>query len=179
MKRVLLLAALCLFSVPVKADLVPNNGTVAVYGDFTQTYGGSITASFGYTATGGSFSKPYDYSDPLAVNEQIVINIWMNNTGHILSINCSQLDAHCGRNDRNNPFFSVGGYDGVGFINVSSSVWTTGGATAPELSLYVNLPTGFSLVAPAVPEPSTWIMMLAGFALISSLRLARSQYLCS
>lgn len=42
----------------------------------------------------------------------------------------------------------------------------TGGAIAPSLRVFMTLPDGFwaDPVATGVPEPSTWAMLLIGFA---------------
>ena len=105
--RFLLLAALCLFAAPAQAEtfLVPNNGIVAVYGDFAD-YGGYVSASFSYTETGGSFSQYSAFFDA-ATYEEVDIRITVNNFGSIISYDCNQLEAHCGRGDKSTPNFVV------------------------------------------------------------------------
>jgi hypothetical protein len=101
----------------------------------------------------------------------------MNTLGQATEIRCNAFDAHCGRNNRSNPFFGIYGPEDEGVIYISSAVSVIG-ATPVDLHLFVNLPTGFSLTAPvvaAVPEPSTWAMMLLGFAGISLLSYSRSR----
>jgi hypothetical protein len=173
--RFLLLAVLCLFTTPVKAAIysIPDNGSVAVYGDFASA-GGSILASFSYTETGGSFSHFYAYYDP-ATLEEINIRINVNTLGSAVTYACNQTEARCGRSNKVTPYFAIYGPVDEGFMSIYSSAWTTGGAVAPELELFVNLPEGFSLTAPvaAVPETSTWIMMLLGFAGIGLLMVKR------
>jgi len=177
--RFLLLAVLCLFAVPAKAATyaVPNNGILYVYGDFAS-HGGSIGATFGYQTIGGSFSHYYGAFDPTTL-EQITVRIDINQTGSVFTNSCNQVEAHCGRVDRVNTSFGIWGPEDAGVIGINTSVTATGGATAPEVLIYVSLWDGFTLeTAPriaAVPEPSTWAMMLLGFAGISFMAYRRRQ----
>ena len=164
--RFLLLAALCLFTTPVKAATyaVPNNASLAVYGDFT-IYGGVIPASFSYQYDPVVFYNYYNVTNPSNLPGSVVINIKMNQA-QVLEIYCNAFDAHCGRNNRYSTTFGISEVmEDMGVINISSYVNVIG-AEPIDLHLFVNLPAGFSLTAPvaAVPEPSTWAMLLLGFA---------------
>jgi hypothetical protein len=179
--RFLLLAVLCLFAVPAKAAIyaVPY-GYATVYGDFAS-HGGFIQASFSYQITGGQFYNYYTVSDPSNLPGQVVINVDVNQQGQLKIFSCNAFDAHCGRGDRYQPYFGIYGPEDEGFISINSSVSVIG-ATPVELSFFVNLPDGFSLTAPqiaAVPETSTWIMMLLGFAGIGFSMVKRRQPLAS
>lgn len=170
MKKILF--ALLLLTTPAHAALVPNNGGVIVYGDFEHSsFGGYIQAYFSYSFTGGVFDHYYNVTDPLNLPGQIVIGVDINGRRQLTSIGCNAFDAHCGRNNVYNPTVTIFGMGDEGFISISSFVNVIG-ATPVELSLFINLPTGFSFTAPqiaAVPEVSTWIMMLLGFAGIAAM----------
>ena len=173
MKRFLLIAVLCLISLPANAALysVPDNGTVAVYGDFASAGGGvpghsdgAIYASFTYQIIGGGFLQSYPYYDASTM-EEITVSAHFNGTAGFTSYACNELEAHCGlANTGGNNQFAIFGIDGVGELEIDSFVSVTGGAIAPTLELFIDLPDGFSLTAPAVPEVSTWLMLLLGFA---------------
>lgn len=167
MKRILLLAALCLFTAPVKADFyhVPVNSNWVVTGDFV-TLGDPVlgiqgTFSFSFQATidpgtydwiNGPF---YGYSATVRVNEGIA-----------QSCSSSQIGSMCGRNLHNDPRFSINDIDGDGiaFMNVSGGAFSTN-VTISNFDVAISLPAGFTIspYIAAVPEPSTWIMMLIGF----------------
>ena len=181
MKRILLLAALCLFTTPVKAATyaVPNNGGVYVYGDFAA-WGGSIGASFSYQISGGQFYNTYTATNPSNLPGWTEVRIDVNQTGQVWLFGCNALDAHCGQGNRVNTGFGIYDFDGngEGFISISTLINTIG-ATPIEVSLTVSLQPGFTIeFAPrvaAVPEPATWAMMLLGFAGISFMAYRRRQ----
>ena len=155
------LLSMIVISTPARAFLVPNNvGSIYVYGDFAA-YGGMVGGTFSYQTIGGGYSQ---YS----TLEQITVRIDVNQTGYVVSNGCNLWEYHCGRGDRVNTSFSIWGPEDEGYISVSRYVTTTGGAIAPEVQIYISLWPGFTAeFAPrvaAVPEASTWAMMLLGFA---------------
>ena len=163
MKKILFV--LLLLATPVQASVysIPSYGAM-VYGDFAS-HGGFIQASFSYEITGGQFDHYYNVSDPSNLPGQVVINVDVNQQGRLKIFSCNAFDAHCGRGNQYQPYFGIYGPEDEGFISINRSVSVIG-ATPVELSFSVWLPDGFSLTAPAaaVPEPSTWGMMLLGFA---------------
>jgi hypothetical protein len=132
-----------------------------IYGDFTTGYdGNTIPAFFSYQTSGG-YLPPYDPSNPSTFAEII---IFVNSpAAHITASQCNEFDAHCGRTDTYQPYTDIFGSNGIGTLYYAAGVEVMGGATAPSLSVFISLPDGFSLTAP-VPEPSTWAMLLLGFA---------------
>jgi hypothetical protein len=156
--------ALCLLVGPARAAIfeIPNGGAL-IYGDFAHAPAYGVPVAISYQAT--YFLSPYNPSDPSSFSE---VSILISGPGgiRIQAYDCNQFDAHCGRSNINQNITSVFGSDGVGLLSVYGGI--TGGGPGASLKLFASLPTGFSLdppiVASAVPEPSTWAMLLIGFA---------------
>jgi hypothetical protein len=71
--------------------------------------------------------------------------------------------------DPNTPIISLGGFNEVGLVNPTTGI--------VEMSLLGNLPAphGMDFIAnsTAIPEPPTWVMLLAGFVGLALARAAR------
>lgn len=165
MKRFLLIAALCLFSLPAKATvLLPQNGTVTIEGEidaplvltfYGEVFGGHPVI----TDTPGSF--------------------WAFTSGATVSSGLSSYDIYqvgglCGPVMQGCVVFERSIRSGVVVVSdeartltISSHGRQYSSATATETDLgyqiYLDLPEGLTIAAP-VPEPSTWAMLLLGFA---------------
>jgi hypothetical protein len=170
MKRFLLLAVLCLFgSLPAKADIFHLTGGIYdVTGDFANLGNSTLgtQGSFGFTFDATLEPGTYDpISGPFA-SYDVTVRV---NGGIAQACASNQIGSMCGRNLHNNPIFYVDDFDGdgIGLMNVLTSGFGTN-ITISNIGVEVSLPQGFT-VAPhvaAVPETSTWIMMLIGFALL-------------
>lgn len=84
----------------------------------------------------------------------------------------SQLDSLCGRFLTNQPEFQVvETTPGKGELSISDDVQLTN-VTPLDLAVFVTLPDGFTIEnVAAVPELSTWAMLLIGFVGIGFTRL--------
>jgi len=155
--RFLLLAVLCLFAIPAKAEVFHvQNGQYVVFGDFGEW---GIRGSIGYTF--GVHLNPgiYDPNNGPFFGYDVTVRV---NDGIVQECFFSQTMSMCGRNVALPMAFNVSDFegDGTGFLNVSGVVRATN-MTVSEFDMYVSLPAGYTIAA--VPEPSTWIMMLIGF----------------
>jgi hypothetical protein len=168
MKRILLLAALCLFATPVKAAMFQvENGSYDVTGDFSAYPPWGMQGYFGYTFNASVNPGTYDaYNGPFyGYGVSVTVNSTMAD-----GCSYSQVMSMCGRG-LHNPGTGGAFYvndpdgDGVAWLNVSAYAFVQN-MTIEYFDVWVNLPDGFTLAphVAAVPEPSTWIMMLIGFA---------------
>lgn len=167
MKRLLLIAVLCLAAAPVEAStFIVQDGQYEVYGDFGN-FGITGSISFGYT--GGSVN-PGAYDPDYGPYYGYQVTVRANNDGIVQDCSFSQTQSMCGRFLHNHPQFFLSDFDGDGMslLTISTAVLTTNMTLSP-LFIEVDLPPGFILAA-GVPEPSTWIMLLIGFALLSMVK---------
>ena len=166
MKRLLLLAVLCLAAAPVEANtFIVQDGQYEVYGDF-GSFGisGTISEITEYVAPNPGIYDPdngpyYGYQ----------LSVRANTDGVVQDCFFSQTMSMCGRNLRNQPHFFLSDFngDGMELLTISSAIFATN-MPNPELRIEVSLPAGFTIAA--VPETSTWLMMLIGFALLSMVK---------
>jgi hypothetical protein len=170
MKRFLLIAALCLVSVPVNATIFtfelaqPYRGEqwqIQLQADADQRFNVGLSVSGGF---GPQIIGPDTTFDPASFSTT-ALHVTVLGLGWVdLSFfGCSEFDYHCsGANRRNaSPDFIVG--DGI--LNVYVSEQITGPyAFFGPVTVTVSLPDDLNAVVVGVPEPSTWAMMLLGFA---------------
>ncbi|AUC97085.1 hypothetical protein CWS35_24690 [Bradyrhizobium sp. SK17] len=149
-----------------------------VVGDFSAYPNGFLAS---YSWTGGPYftqNVPVDpFNGPFS---SISLSFYFNGSTTLI-YECDQFEAHCGRNDMVQTYF----YINPEFPNISGG--GGGGGDGPNvayapLQIFIELPSGFSLIDPnavasAVPEPSTWAMMLLGFAGLGLMAYRRSKTL--
>jgi len=159
MKRFLLLAALCLFSVPVQAGVLielPHNGSVEILGP-----SGSLFFAYDVTT---NFAPVPSYQ---SVGHQEGWGLYIDVSNSPEAILCNtNVGGPCGLPIR--PI--VMGYERT--LSVTSSFRAFGGYGTDDPNAYTItaiLPDGYS-VAGSVPEPATWVMLLIGFALLAVYR---------
>jgi len=169
-----LIAALLFFSFvtfDAKAGVfqLVHQGMNVVYGNFGPD-GSVIFGAVSLQLTGG-YLPIYDYENSASFASY---EAFVSGPGTLVSQNgCNLFEAHCGRanQDRNSvPIFGLNN-EGAFFVNWGVTLIGTG-ATPPTISVFLDLPDGFTLVAP-IPEPSTWAMLLIGFAGIGYLTCRR------
>jgi hypothetical protein len=179
MKRLLLIAALCLFTTTSHASTfyISSAGQYDVVGDFAMTgspyVSGVANMSLltsvipgNYDAYNGPF---YGYNATVRVNDATLTGCY--------SI---QIQSMCGRYIQPSiPTFTVSDLDGdgIGLLNVTANIQTFN-ETVNSFSLQIILPDGFELIdrnaaIAAVPESSTWAMMLLGFIGIGAVTYRR------
>jgi hypothetical protein len=185
MKRILLLAALCLFSVPANASTVsfvmdaPYTSqiwTLDVLG-FTGDPPGQFDMFQILVAHTGGPVVPSS-ANPDNISSQTRLDIWITGAGGSYMetrFGCGYSLSHCERGDR------VPTNLGRNFLAEPQTLTILLGerisgplASYGPLELDISFPDNVilgqpvlvSVVAPAVPEPSTWAMMLIGFALL-------------
>jgi hypothetical protein len=160
--RFLFLFLLFLFSAPSPSSasifhLAP--GQYEVLGDFGPDFAvtGTISSfSFSATVNPGTydpFSGPFfGYLATASVN-----------SAHVSECSFSQAMSFCGRAIQNQPTFVVTDldHDGLGDMLVLFSFSVTN-MTISNPDIGITLPEGFTVTA--VPEFSTWAMMVLGFA---------------
>ena len=136
--RFLLLAALCMFGSPVKAEIFHvQDGLYEVYGNF----GGGIinTGSVSYMTTGFATINPgtYDPDNGPFFGYQITVRA---NDGIVQACSFSQTMSMCERALHNQPFFNLLDIDGDGIASlfISSSVLTTNMTMPPLISLFAS-----------------------------------------
>jgi hypothetical protein len=181
MKRFLLIAALCLVSLPAKATVVfdlPLNGTVQIVGDFEANP--SFTAYIDWNAVivVGENVPRFIISDAGAVFMSASSFIPLTNIRFYAEFT-NQAGGGCrscfnGANDNHLIKFT---YEDEPILLTTHSGTTifsfdndpsVGSVSINRFQIF--LPDGFYIVDPqvaAVPEPSTWALMLLGFALIA------------
>jgi hypothetical protein len=128
--------------------------------------------------SGGPFiSGPDTTNDPANFSQATLFVSVTGTNGYYQSTSttCSEFDFHCSRADRTQGgFFS----DISQVLDVSVSEGGSGPyAFSGPLTLYIGIPVGEAFVV-GVPEPSTWAMLLIGFAGIgfAAFRKRRLQY---
>jgi hypothetical protein len=174
MKRILLLAALCMFAAPVKAAMFQvENGSYDVSGDFSAYPWWGPTAYFGYSFSATVNPGVYDPRNGPYFGYNISVTV---NSSHAEGCSYSQEMSMCGRTLH---YPGTGGKfdlydpdgDDVAWLNVTKSFYGQN-MTLTSFDVWVNLPDGFTLAphVAAVPETATWIMMLIGFILLSVIK---------
>src|ERR1700722_12959307 len=142
-------------------------GQYYVVGDFPVIGSfGFITGSLSYSIVGGGTPLPGLPYDPLFGPFYGYFISLQANDGQVQGCAFSQADSMCGRGLRNLPIFDVTDIDldGRGILNIFGGASVTN-ETPIELAIFVSLPNGFTIESmSAVPEPSTWAMLLIGFA---------------
>ena len=177
MKRLLLIAALCLAAAPAEADVFHvQDGQYIVLGDFSNYVGSDINGHIiEYNISATPFSGiAYDPINGPYFSYQGSAHV--NFIAEMQSCFSSQAMSMCGRNLRNQPAFDVSDTDGdgVGYLDISSDALSFNMAITGR-DIVISLPDGFTLQQiAAVPEPSTWAMMLLGFAGIGFLMVKRN-----
>jgi hypothetical protein len=180
MKRILLLAALCLFSLPAKAAFFQvENGLYEVSGVFDQSgLGGFATGRISYGINDGLNGLTpisgivYDQYNGPFYGWHINVRV---NQGHAEECFSSQAGSMCMRYVQNNPTFYLSDFenDGTALMSVSGGISLLN-MKPVDFHMFVSLPDGFTITA--IPEPSTWAMMLLGFAGISFVAYRRRRH---
>jgi hypothetical protein len=155
---VALFFALVLFEPARAAVFEVEPGLYVASGNFGPT--GIIPGVVSYEIVGGGGLIPGQSADPNTgpfYGYGITVAA---NTGFAEGCFSNQNGSMCGRNVHNQPDFSV--FNNGGFINVSDDIFTFGPIVPLDVEIFIGLPDGFTLSA--VPEPSTWAMLLIGFA---------------
>ncbi|WP_082649945.1 PEP-CTERM sorting domain-containing protein [Bradyrhizobium lablabi] len=143
----------------------------------------SFTFSAFYSAdiTLTSEHSPYPYENPLSSGYNIFAFV---GNGRMDGCGSNASDAHCGRGLMYGPSADVYGFNtGIPPIFVYGGGVETRGpdVSVNSFSIFVDLPDTYSLRFPqavsAVPEPSTWAMLLIGFAGLGVAAYRRSQLL--
>jgi hypothetical protein len=96
------------------------------------------------------------------------------NSAHLSECAFSQAQSFCGRAIQNQPTFVVTDFDhnGSGDMLVLFSASVTNMAVSnPDIG--ITLPDGFTVTA--IPEPSTWAMLLLGFIGVGFMAYHRSR----
>jgi hypothetical protein len=189
MKRFLLIAALCLFgSLPAKADTITIHANQSWSGYIDGPYDTSTQRFYDYR-TGGDFGviylgpyitenhlsapPPFDFSTGQVSGYRFELTA----TGGGYSIPYRQTYGACnvGGTCGGTPTYSNSSQilsEEFNYFSVFLGIMPFGGYTfnREDITVSVNLPEGFHVrgVA-AVPEPSTWLMMLLGFAALGGL----------
>ena len=129
-----------------------NEGSVELFED-TVNY--LISASF-------TFASPAGTSGPAVTGS----------TDGFISLNpfggCGIFDGGCGRVEWNNPTIFNFGNGGQFSLSLKDATFGTPGSA--------NIKGKFTLLAPSVPEPSTWALMILGFGVVGfMMRSSRRQ----
>jgi hypothetical protein len=150
------------FSIPYNTSIEDRDVTVVVYANNTPANGGTLLGSFMFNSAvadgelgGGSFSTPIS----LTGGEQYFIGF--ENVGPLSSIpNVDDLGVNSTA-DSGATFLSNWYYDGGGatFSGEDPDKDVLG---QPILALYAETPT----VTSAAPEPSAWLLMIAGLGAV-------------
>lgn len=156
MKSVIVAILILFTSLPAKAYTTISGD---VYGDF-DAVGGTIGYSVGYDI---------DQLPPSATSLQVAI---ADSHDYLLRAFFCFDTSYCLDQNRSsyNSNGIIYGHDGVGHLAISADAFAACGFEEcpfqPDINVSVfNLPDGFTLrLAGAVPEPSTWAMLLIGFA---------------
>jgi hypothetical protein len=122
----------------------------------------SDAASFSFQTTGG-YLPPYDPNNILFGASYFVFV--RAGSANVMMTNCN-MGPGCGQGDSYQPTTYVFGHDDVGSLTLYAGVQAMGAAIAPSLKVFMTLPDGFWVdpVVTGVPKPSTWAMLLIGFA---------------
>jgi PEP-CTERM motif len=134
--------------------------------DFTGD-GTDPTVSFmlGVDANGGPYiSGPDTILDPANFSEaRLIVSVTAAN-GYYQSttFSCSESDDHCSRGDvtQGGTFSDISQVLDVSFSETISGPYAFYG----PVSISVEIPAGLDAFVVAVPEPSSWAMLLIGFA---------------
>jgi hypothetical protein len=159
MKRILLLAALCLFAAaPAKAEIFHvTPGQYVVIGDFSSFAAGDVPGVVSVSFVENIDAPVWQYNIAAHINTAPFYGV-------AAACGSSAFDAHCGRALLGfSPTFFLSDFDGdnIGQLLVNLSILSSG-IHLTNVDISISLPAGFAVAA--VPEPSTWAMMLLGFA---------------
>ena len=158
----------------LQAGSTVGNWQIDFTGDGTDP---TISYVMSVGVSGGPFINGPDTTfDPTNFSQATLLVSVTGTNGYYQSTSttCSEFDYHCGRADRTQGgFFS----DISQVLDVSISEDISGPyAFSGLLTLYIGIPVGEAFVV-GVPEPSTWAMLLIGFAGINFASLRkRHQY---
>jgi hypothetical protein len=146
------------------------SGSYYVTGDFGQYGAITGTLSFNYAPGGPLPGLQYDPFTGPFYGYLVTVTA---SEATVQGCSFSQSESRCGRALRNQPSFVINDLDGdgVGFLTVSGGVQLFNESPG-ELDIFISLPTGFTVTA--VPEPSTWSMLLTGFAALGFAAYRRS-----
>jgi hypothetical protein len=166
MKRILLLAALCLVGVSSQAPAATFNlapGSYDVLGDFGPT--GWITGNSSPLIS----ATPTGTYDPLNGQFYRLSALATVNDFGRTHVCISNQIGFCRDVIPDTPIFNVfdPDHDGVGNLNIDIHFSWLENITVSNPKVAILLPDGFTIVShqvAAVPEPSTWAMLLLGFA---------------
>ena len=163
--RFLLMLVFCLFAAPAWADTLHifTSGMYKVYGDYGLDPAVMGTFDFHYTQT----VIPGDYDDLNGPYYGSFGTAYVGTMGQIEACEYSQAGSGCARSLYRQPVFWISEEDNKGWGYLPVQIFVSGlNTTITDVVVDVYLPDGFSLNAPvpAVPEASTWTMLIAGFA---------------
>jgi hypothetical protein len=163
MRPIVALIIACLFAYPANAAYynLPLNGVVTVLGDLNDKF---IEVDITFIATASLPPPPADGFNVSAFTASTSVNgVGFSSTA------TNQIGGGCHYPScfGHSIFLSGSGPDPASWFNklyISTSFSIFGpGIENPHIELGVNLPDGYWIAAP-VPEPSTWAMLLIGFA---------------
>jgi hypothetical protein len=117
-----------------------------------------ISFSGGPQITGGEFPEPYGPGGNPSDFSQTAVFFSAGSTS-LIAYGCNEWDFHCSRADSYN--FGGGGLGSISVVSFTEIVSGPFAAYGPA-TLYITTPDGIEISA--VPESSTWAMMLLGFA---------------
>jgi hypothetical protein len=148
-----------IYQIPLNGFMI--NYFIPVYGDFADFPEGPPDAKVSMAFTGGDVG-PYSENPMPFRFYSIEVDV---NFATLFACDANLEDAMCSRPRgiqlSGTTSFSNSVTDKVGGLDISSFVENFG-ATPINVYLTIDLPEGFYITA--VPEPSTWAMMLIGFA---------------
>jgi hypothetical protein len=171
--RLLRFISLLLASPPASAAIYQvQTGSYEVIGDFGPLGFAQGIVSFDFEAT----VNPGIYDPLKGPFFGYLVTVTASGFGQAQGCSFSQLDSRCGRTLQNHPTFSLTDGDGRANLMISGVANLTN-MSVSKFDIFVSLPDGFTIAAP-VPEPSTWAMLLIGFAGIgfAAYRKQRDQY---
>jgi PEP-CTERM motif len=153
-------------------DQIPVPEVIPVYGAFAN-YPNGPEAQISMTFTGGDVGPSFENPMPLRFYS-IEVDV---NFATLFACDTNFIEAMCskprGIQLTGTTTFNNSVTDKVGFLSITSFVENFG-ATPINVYLTIDLPEkGFYITA--VPEPSTWAMMLIGFAGIGLMAYRRNK----
>lgn len=174
--RFLTLAALCLLAAPAQASTFTfsldapyqsQSWQIQLQADPAEHFNVGLSVDGGP----GTLIAPYDP----ATYSTSELHVLVFGNGHLDQsyFGCSEFDFNCSRQNQthDDPYFIVG--DGIINIYVSEQITGPYSSFGP-VSIILSIPDDLNAsVVAAVPEPSTWAMMILGFAGIGAMSWCR------
>jgi hypothetical protein len=182
MKRILLIAALCLFgSLPVKALVLHNGESVTIGGDFSSNPFENLVYFSIHATVDGDLRRDYPFPQFLVswqANGGISASGGFPGGGGFLTLcggNIPGPGACYGQPSQSTGYINADNPVITAWTGFHSAVYPSDPVQSPfglpyssDITIEVGVGPNLFFITP-VPEPSTWAMMLLGFAALGGL----------